>query len=265
MAETLCLDAALTVEEVTTTVAPRRGKPQRQRRVLMLQIRDQDEALAHEDECVRRSTGLADDQLHTYNVVRQKRLTWEDVHGVDALILGGSGDHSATQDYPFSGWMAHLVTDAVSAGTPVFGICWGHHFLARALGGEVVTDPQREEIGTFDIDLTEEGRQDPLFNTMSPTFAANLVHHDSVSVLPPGCVELASSRACRYQTIRLQGKPVVGTQFHGEMDKPQLSYRLGLYQDEYLHDMDQARAVIDGLRSTPEAGKVLRHFLDLYT
>lgn len=235
------------------------------RRVLLLQIRDQDEALEHEALCVRQSTGLDAEQLPTLNVVRSAAREWTELRGVDALIIGGSGDHSATLDYAFTPWLEDLVRDAVADGTPVFGICWGHHFVARTFGGTVVTDPQREEIGTFDIELTAAGRQDPLFHAMSSTFAANLVHHDCVTEPPPGFIELAASRACRYQTLRSVDHPVVCTQFHGEMDKPQLSYRLGLYQDEYLDDLDQARAVIDGLRATPEAGNVLRRFLELYT
>ena len=239
--------------------------PRRHRRVMLLQVRNQDEALEHELECVRQSTDLDAQQLHAYNVVRQPAIGWHQLEGVDALVIGGSGDHSAVRDYAFTPWLEELILQAAAVGTPIFGICWGHHFLARAFGGTVVTEPRHEEIGTFDIELTAAGRDDDLFHAMSPVFAANLVHHDCVDTMPPGFIELAVSEACRYQTIRCPDRPLVGTQFHGEMDKAQLSYRLGLYQDEYLHDIRQARAVIDGLRPTPEAGKVLRRFLEIYT
>lgn len=262
--EGIDVDGAPSASEVTDEV-PGLGDLRKNLRVMLVQIRDQDEALEHEDLCVRQSTGLDGTQLQSHNVVRDRPLVWSELKGIDALLIGGSGDHSATQDYAFSGWLADLVTDAATTETPVFGICWGHHFLARAFGGEVVTDAQREEIGTYDIELTEAGSQDPLFQTTSATFAANLVHHDSITKLPPGFVELASSDACRYQVIRWGDRPVVGTQFHGELDKPQLTHRLGLYQSEYLEDLEQAKAVIEGLRPTPQAGNVLRRFLDLYS
>lgn len=241
------------------------GAPRRHRRVLLLQIRHQNEALEHELECVRRSSELDEQQLHAYNVVRRGPLTWDHVEGVDALVIGGSGDHSATLDYDFTPWLEDLVHRAAQAGTPIFGICWGHHFLARAFGGTLATDPRHEEIGTYDIELTEAGRRDDLFHAMSSTFAANLVHHDCVATMPPGFIELATSKACRFQAMRCAERPLVGTQFHGEMDHTQLSYRLGLYQDEYLQDIRRARAVIEGLRPTPEAGRVLHRFLELYT
>lgn len=235
------------------------------RRVLLVQIRDQDEALEHEVQCVQETTGLDAAQLPSLNVVRSAPRRWSELKGIDALIIGGSGDHSATEDYDFTPWLETLVREAVAAGTPLFGICWGHHFIARAFGGTVVTDPLREEVGTFDVRLTEAGRNDPLFHATSPRFAANLVHHDCVAEPPPGFVELAVSDRCRYQALRCPERPLVCTQFHGEMDKPALSYRLGLYRDEYIDDIDQARRIIDGLRATPEAGNPLRHFLELYT
>ena len=234
-------------------------------RVLLLQIRAQAKAERHEIFCVRDCTGLEVEQVVPYNVVHKSALDWRQAQGIDAIVLGGSGDHSATQDYPFMAWLERLIQDAVADHTPVFGICWGHHFIARALGGEVVTDPTSEEVGTFEVELNAAGRADALFEGLPPRFAANLVHHDSVSRLPDDFVELASSPRCRNQAIRSVGKPVYGTQFHGEMTSSQLRHRLLMYQDEYLESEDQAQDVVDGLMPTEEARSLLRRFLELYT
>ena len=67
---------------------------------------------------------------------------------------------------------------------PAFASCWGFQALARALGGEVVTDLVRAEVGTFEIQLTAAGRSDPLFGPLGERFLAQLGHQDVVTRLP---------------------------------------------------------------------------------
>lgn len=234
-------------------------------RVLMFQIRSQPKAERHEIFCVRDCTGLDRRQLISYNVVHRSALPWHDLRGIDAIVIGGSGDHSATCDYPFMPWLEDIVRQAVAEKTPIFGICWGHHFLARALGGRVVTEPAHEEVGTFDVELNEAGIEDPLFDGLPRRFSANLVHHDCVIERPPGFVELGLSQRCPNQAMRQVGAPIYGTQFHGEMTPKQLRHRLLMYQDEYLETEDQAQDVVEHLSETLEARSLLRRFLELYT
>ncbi len=252
--------AALLTEEIPRPLAQRRRL-----RVVLIQIRGHAQAQRHEVWCVRQCTGLAPEQLLPFNVVERRELCWSDLRGIDAVVIGGSGDHSVTREYPFMPWLTEVITSAVAAGMPVFGICWGHHFLARALGGRVVTDAASEEIGSFDVELTADGLDDPLFTGLPHRFTANLVHHDCVAALPPGALELGRSAACRNQAMRLVGKPVYGTQFHGEMTSDQLRRRLLMYQDAYLESEEQAGEVVEGLQATPEARGLLRRFLELYT
>lgn len=235
------------------------------KRVGLLQIRGGPEAEQHELECVRESAGLGEKHLEAHNVVDRRALDWTELHGIDALIIGGSGDHSVTQDYAFTPWLEDLVLRAVDDGTPVFGICWGHHFLGRIFGGRVVTDPARKEVGTFDVELNAVGLNDPLFHGHPPRFGAQLVHHDAIIDLPAGFIELGHSSACPHQVIRMVDRPVYGSQFHGEMTHEQLRQRLLMYRDEYLEGEDHLQTLVDGLRPTPEAHGVLRRFLELYT
>jgi len=234
-------------------------------RVLLLQIRSLAQAKRHEAWCVRQCTGLTPEQLFPWNVVEQPELPWERMRHADAIVIGGSGDHSVTRDYPFMPWLEDAVRNAVESRIPLFGICWGHHLLARALGGQVVTDPASEEIGTFGVELTARGAADPLFAGLPSRFPAALVHHDCVALPPPGCHELAYSNACRFQVMRLDGRPVYGTQFHGEMTPRELRRRLLMYRGEYLETEEQAEAVVSRLRPTTETYGLLKRFLELYT
>lgn len=233
-------------------------------KVVLIQIRGLPQAKRHEIWCVRQCTGLSPDQLFSWNVVERPDVRWQQVKRADAIVIGGSGDHSVTEEYPFMPWLEDVVRSAAACGKPLFGVCWGHHMLARALGGRVVTDLSRAEVGTFGVELTAAGLSDPLFDGLPPRFFANLVHHDRVAEAP-GFVELATSAVCGFQAMRLAGAPVYGTQFHGEMTPPELRRRLLMYRGHYLETEEQAEEVVDSLRPTDEAHGLLRRFLELYT
>ncbi|MEM7585899.1 MAG: type 1 glutamine amidotransferase [Acidobacteriota bacterium] len=237
----------------------------RRLRVVLIQIRGMPEAKHHEQRCILECTGLAQEQLEPWSVLDQPEIRWHDLSQADAIIIGGSGDHSVTRDYPFTPWLEEVVQSAVAHRKPLFGICWGHHMLARALGGRVVTDPEREEVGTYEVELTSEGRDDALFSGFASRFDANLVHHDSIAELPAGFRELAATQGCPLQTIKLDDAPVYGTQFHGEMTPEQLRRRLLMYRGYYLESDEQTAEVADQLRPTDEANGLLRRFLELYT
>ena len=44
--------------------------------------------------------------------------------------------------------------------------------MARAMGGECVNDLPNAEVGTIELQLTDAGRDDPLFGQLPPTFLA---------------------------------------------------------------------------------------------
>ena len=236
----------------------------RRPRVLLLQIRTHREAERQEQLCFLERCGLAPEQLVCRNLVAEPELTWADVAGADAVMIGGAGSHSVTRDYPFSAPLTAVLLRLIDEDRPVFGSCWGHQLLAQALGGEVVTDPARGEVGTFAVELTPAAADDPLFAGFPRRFDVQLGHHDRVESLPPGVEELSYSEVCRNQALRVVGKPVYGTQFHSEMNVGHMRARLRMYRDAYL-PAEQAEDELDLiLRPTPEADRILGRFLDLY-
>ncbi len=86
----------------------------------------------------------------------------------------------------------------------------------------------------------------------------------SITAILAAC-RMLSALGRSQQAMRLVGKPVYGTQFHGEMTSDQLRRRLLMYQDAYLESEEQAGEVVEGLQATPEARGLLRRFLELYT
>lgn len=235
------------------------------RRVVLLQFRLHEEALRQEELCFRAAGHLEGDQLRAVNVVREPRIRWAEVAGCDAVLLGGAGSYSVTDRHPFSPWVEELVARLLDEGKPVLGSCYGHHLLAQVSGGEVITDPETEEIGTFDVALTDAGLADPLLAGLPPTFAVQLGHHDRVSRPGAGLVELARSQRCPWQILRVADRPVYGTQFHAEMDCEHMVDRLLMYRESYVGDDAALAAVERILAPSPLARRVLQRFLELFT
>ena len=136
--------------------------------------------------------------------------------------------------------------------------------MARSLGGEVIVDREQSEVGSFEITLTDTGSTDPLFENFPSSFFVQLGHNDRVSRLPEGWVELASSERCPNQIIRLEGKPVYGTQFHSEMNEDRLRERLQVYLQEYVPDPEEFQRLMARLRPSPQADRILDRFLTQY-
>lgn len=229
-------------------------------RALLIQVREAAEVADHERRCILERTDLAPDQVDAVNVAETPVIPWERVEPVDAIIIGGSGMHSAAEDYDFTEPLGELIRRIIAERRPLFGSCWGHQFIARVMGGTVIHDAANAEVGTIDVELTDAGADDEIFGACPRRFPVLMGHHDRVSALPPGAVELAASDRCRNQAFRLDGVPVYCTQFHAEMTPEHLVERLQVYQ-HYVPDPAAFEEMRRGLVPTPHADAILRRFL----
>jgi GMP synthase (glutamine-hydrolysing) len=137
-----------------------------------------------------------------------------DWHEFDAIVAMG-GPMSANDDAELS-WLSDekaLIATAVRAGTPFWGVCLGVQLLAASLGGRVYAGA-KPEVGVLAVELTEEGRSDPVFSALPPTLPALQWHGDTFD-LPPGAVRLAGSPAYPNQAFRFGN--AYGVQFHLEV------------------------------------------------
>lgn len=232
--------------------------------VLLVQVRDQRPALLHERLCFLERLQMAPERVHSVNVVEERVPTAREAKAFDLVILGGAGAHAAYDEHSFTAPLIDLVRELVEVGRPFFGSCFGHQFLARALGGRVTNDPSREEIGTFDITLNSIGRDDELFEGFPEVFPVHLGHHDRVVEMPADLVSLARSELCPHQVLRVPGKPIYGTQFHCEMSEQHMRDRLLMYAADYLPDDDPLAALDRRLRSTERVDGLLRRFVDVF-
>lgn len=241
-------------------MAGRRMLPQ----ILLLQVRHDERALEHERRCYL--SALKDLGEFTFrNLPDEPSLRWGDVRSFEVLIVGGSGECSATEEYPFTAPLGDVVRRWIEEARPFFGSCWGHHFLAAALGGRVVTDRRTSEVGTFAVELEAAGRRDPLFSQFPRRFQAQMGHHDYVCELAPGTDSLAWSERCPNQIVKVVGKPAYSTQFHSELGRRQLLERLHLYRDDYLPEGRSMEEMEAAIQPSPAVRPLLRRFLVLVT
>ena len=232
-------------------------------RFVLIQVRDDMPAEDQERLCFLEACGLEPEQLECINLTREPDIAWSQLAGCEALLVGGAGAYSATQTYGFTSNLEDVIRQAVDSGLPFFGSCFGHHAMVRALGGSVVTDHQTGEVGTFEIELTSAGRRDPLLADYPDRFAVQLGHHDRVQTLPEGMVELAASQRCRFQMLRLVGKPVYSSQFHAEMTDQHLLARLEMYRDTYLAERTSLDEISSSVQPSPWADRLLSRFRSL--
>ena len=112
--------------------------------------------------------------------------------------------------YPWLAPEKRLLAEAVTAGTPTLGICLGCQILAAALGGRAYPGNGRE-VGVVRLDLTAEGRADPVVRHLDGPVA---VSHADTWDLPPGATLLAASG--RYRQAFRRGS-ALGLQPHPEV------------------------------------------------
>ncbi len=238
--------------------------PRSQLRLVMLQVRSKIEPLLHEQRCFIEKCGVQRKRTTFINLVDNPDIRWRHVENAHGVIIGGAGGFSVTDHHPFTDPLREIIWRLIDEGRPLFGSCWGHQFLAASLGGRVVIDFDRSEVGSHTVELTSSGTRDPLFEGLSPRFTGQFGHNDRVVDLGPDLEELAYSKLCPNQVIRVRDKPVYGTQFHSELDAESLRTRLMDYAKAYAPDPGVLARILDSLKPSAEAALLLPRFLDLY-
>jgi GMP synthase (glutamine-hydrolysing) len=137
---------------------------------------------------------------------------WDDF---DAIVAMG-GPMSANDEHALP-WLAaekRLIGDAVSSGVPYFGTCLGVQLLAASLGAQVYAGAS-PEVGILPVELTDDGRVDPVLGSLDGQILTLQWHGDTFD-LPVDAVLLAGSDAYPHQAFRF-GPVAYGIQFHIEV------------------------------------------------
>ncbi len=200
-------------------------------RYLLLQVRNPDDPMAtHEVECFARALQCEPQRIREFDLLRGYP-TPAQLDAVDIVLLGGSGDYSVSKGGDWLKPALDVMRQLHGMSKPTFASCWGFQAFAQALGGNVIADPDRAEVGTYEVYLTDQGREDPLFGPLAAAgkfFSAQMGHEDVVDRVPDDAVLLAATRLAN-QAFCFPGTPIYCTQFHPELDRATLLDRLRKY------------------------------------
>jgi GMP synthase-like glutamine amidotransferase len=151
-------------------------------------------------------------------------VTVQPHHGVDlpetpagydgAVILGGPQHAHNDKDYPAFVPTCALLQAFHDEGKPLLGLCLGGQLLARSFGAKVRVN-DFFEYGYLPIDITAEGRSDPLLAGIGTRHHIMQWHEDTFG-LPEGAVRLMTGATTANQAFRY-GDTTYGFQCHFEV------------------------------------------------
>lgn len=197
--------------------------------ILLLQIRNQEDPIRlQEIDCFAELCDVAHDQIQVVNLLNEV-LKAEFLAQIDVAFIGGSGDYSVTAEEPWLYRALDSIRTLYDSRVPTFASCWGFQAVSRALGGKVVHDLSRAELGTEPAFLTAAGKQDELFSSLPEQFNCYMGHEDIVDAIPENAILLASTERVAHQAFTFPDRLFYATQFHPELKRETLLDRARNY------------------------------------
>ncbi len=149
----------------------------------------------------------------------------------EAFIIGPTPiSANDVEDHLFLRREWEFLGEIMESAKPCLGVCCGGQMLARRLGAQVRRSPQKE-VGGYEVRLTEEGLEDPLFAGFPREFPVFHWHSDMFEV-PPGGRLLVEGDPCPIQAFALGN--VRGVNFHLEIDRREA----GRWADAYPAELE---------------------------
>ena len=237
---------------------------------LLLSSRGEDVAAEEEYAAFLRFSGLDEHQLHRVRM-EAGPLPAIDLDRYSGVMVGGGPFNSSDPPHEKSAVqhrvereLAALLDELVARDFPFLGACYGVGTLGVHQGG-VVDRKYAEPISAVTVQLTDEGKADPLLAGVSSDFQAFVGHKEALSVLPPSAVLLASSAACPVQMFRVK-QNLYATQFHPELDVPGLVERVEVYRHAGYFPPQELGHVIERVSGAPVEAppRVIENFVRRY-
>ncbi len=241
------------------------------RPILILQLRPEDATSDSEYGRFLKYGGLRAEDTRRIRI--EKLGIPEDLDPDDycAIIVGGSPFDISTPETKKSPIQKKIEADfnkllkhVVARDMPFLGACSGNGLLGNYLGTPI-SNKYREPVSCVTLNLTEDGKQDPLLAGFPEQIDVLLGHKEAVDTTPDGAVLLMTGSACPVQMFRV-GTNVYATQFHPEADADEFALRIDIYRNHgYFkpHEADELKKQTSQ-KPTPYAQKILRRFVEKY-
>ena len=179
---------------------------------------------------------LLDDYAIPYDVIDVEREIIPDPKRYTATIsFGGSQHIYAIDQYPYLLQERDMLHTIVEQELPFLGICLGGQLLADTFGGKV-RKHTLAEFGFYKVQLTDQGRDDPLFAGFSTSYQTVFHWHQDTFDLPIGATLLATSDTTQNLAFRYRQR-AYGLQYHIEIDDNTLN--------TWLYDQECKQSVLE--------------------
>ena len=178
------------------------GKP-----ILILQLRPEDETSDSEFKAILRYGKLKESDVCRIRI-EKSGIPLLELNDYCAVIVGGSpfdistpeNKKSAIQKSIEEGFRM-LFDEIVPRDFPFLGACSGNGLLGNYLGTKI-TRKYSEPVGGATIELTDEGKQDPLLFGFPDKIRVLLGHKEACDAIPPNSTLLIRGDACPIQMFR---------------------------------------------------------------
>ncbi|WP_194948789.1 glutamine amidotransferase-related protein [Actinomyces trachealis] len=238
---------------------------------IMVSTRPEQEAAEAEFESFLAQGGLPREELQHVQIAELDALASLHPEDVSGVIIGGSPYDASTPDgsktrtqLRVEEEVREILAQGLKDSVPVLATGFGLEVLATYLG-TTMSPAFGEELGTTELFLTEEGRQDPLLKGLPQAFTVLVGHHEGAVSIPAHATLLASSPDCPVQMIRV-GRAVYGTQFNPELDVQLFAQRASVYADAGYGHPDLPGDLVEASRTTTEhlTGRIIRNFVEYF-
>lgn len=211
------------------------------------------------EEWIVQSIGECGFDIESVDIYKNASLpNLEDIAGV--IITGA---HSMVTDLDSDSLrVEQFIPYLVEKEIPLFGICYGHQLLAKAMGGKVDYHPRGREVGGVDIKLLPEAKDDSIFSQLPKKFYAYATHSQSVIKLPKEAVLLAKNEFEPHHAFRI-GSCAWGVQFHPEHSEEVIKEYISAQKDWFDSIGVSSKKMINRIKPAPESASILKKFVEL--
>jgi len=195
----------------------------------------------------REGGGLLEEELKVLNiryiiVDLNQGKKFPPVENYGAVVVLGGPDSANDENKKMKNQLARI-NQTLVAKIPYLGICLGLQTLIKAAGGQVVKNPIKEvgfidpEDNFFTVEVTEEGKKDPLFKGLDQKFKVFHLHGETVE-LTDDMKLLAIGKFCQNQIVKV-GFNAYGIQCHFELT-PEM-FEVWINEDRDLRQLDKGQ------------------------
>jgi len=237
--------------------------------VLILQLRPENDTSDSEYLAILRYGELNTADTHRLRIEKNGIPEDLSIDDYSAIIVGGSPfdistpkeEKSAIQ-HKIEADFNRLLAQVVKLDFPFLGACSGNGLLGSYLGTPI-SRRYGEAVGCVSLDITKEGKRDPLLQNFPDQISVLLGHKEACDNVPVGATLLMTGAACPVQMFRI-GHNVYATQFHPEGDAKGFTVRIEAYKHHGYFEPHEAELLIDAVSQepTPYAQQILQRFVN---